>query len=98
MKCGHSYAHWLQMKNFFLRLAVFGMICSWVLPDSQLGVRKRATAERYCGPKLADKMHEVCKGYYNAYDYTYAKRTAGSIRDPNSQGTKVNTGKNFCRC
>jgi hypothetical protein len=95
MEYGHSYAHWLQMMNIFLRLAVIVMICSWVLPDSQVDVRKRQQTYRLCSYLLTNKLSELCKGSYNGFDY--GKRSAGSIQEQQAQGTAVNTDRTFCR-
>ena len=92
MKYGHSYIHLVQMRNIFLRLAVIGMICSWALPDSQLGVRKRETARRYCGPYLPNILRLVCNGTYHTYDW---KRNGDSIQVKQAQGTAVNSDRNF---
>ena len=92
MKYGHSYIHVVQMRNVFLRLAVIGMICSWALPDSQLAVRKRETARRYCGRFLPEILSFVCNGTYHTYDW---KRNGDSIQVKQAQGTAVNSDRNF---
>ena len=80
------------MTNIFLRLAVIGMICSWALPDSQLGVRKRETARRYCGPYLPNILRLICNGTYHTYDW---KRNGGSTQVKQAQGTAVNSDRIF---
>jgi hypothetical protein len=96
MNYGHSYSHLIQMRNIFLRLAVIGMICSWALPDSQMGVRKRETARRYCGPFLPNILRFICNGTYHTYDW---KRNGDSIQVKQPQGTAVSSERIFfCRC
>ncbi|GFG29708.1 hypothetical protein Cfor_09674 [Coptotermes formosanus] len=85
-----------EMRNVFLRLAVIGMICSWALPDSQLGVRKRESAYRYCGPNLANILRFLCNGSYHTDDHY--KRNAGSVQVKQAQGTAVIFDRNFSRC
>jgi hypothetical protein len=90
---GHLYTRLVQM-NIFLRLAVIGMICSLALPDSQLSVRKRETARRYCGPYLPNILRLICNGTYHTYDW---KRNGGSIQEKQAQGTAVNSDW-ICHC
>jgi hypothetical protein len=74
------------MRNIFLRVAVLGMICSWALPDSQPGVRKREPAYRYCGPNLANILRFICNGSYHIDEHW--KRNEGSIPRNKAQGKK----------
>jgi bifunctional pyridoxal-dependent enzyme with beta-cystathionase and maltose regulon repressor activities len=60
------------------------MICSWALPDSQLGMRKRETAYRYCGPNLANVLRFICNGSYHVDEHW--KRNSGSIEMNKAQG------------
>ena len=90
IKCGYSCTHLVQMRNIFLRLVVIGMICSWVLPDSQLGMRKRWTTRKLCGPYLSGALRLVCNGTYNEW-----KRNGDSIQLKQAQGTAVNSGRIF---
>jgi hypothetical protein len=92
MKYGHSYTHLAQMTNIFLRLAVIGMVCSWALPDSQLGLQKRERAIRYCGSNLANALRSTCNGFYHSND---KKRNEGSIQVKQPQGTAVNSDRKF---
>jgi hypothetical protein len=64
------------MRNIFLRVTVLGVICSWALPDSHLGMRKREAAYRYCGPNLADVLRFLCNGSYHIDEHW--KRNAAS--------------------
>jgi hypothetical protein len=82
----------MQMRTIFLRLAVIGMVCSWALPDSQVGVQKRETARRYCGSFLSNILRLVCNGTYHTWDW---KRNGGSIQMKQAQGTAVNSDRNF---
>jgi hypothetical protein len=82
------------MRNIFILLALFGMICSWVLPDNQVDERKKEAAERFCTYFLANKVRDVCNG---SYFYAYSKRNAASIQELQAQGTAVNPGQTFCR-
>jgi hypothetical protein len=92
MNYGHLYTHFVQMTNIFLRLAVIGMICSWALPDSQLSVRKRETARKYCGEYLSNILRLICNGTYNTYPW---KRNGGSIPVKQAQGTAANSDRIF---
>jgi hypothetical protein len=84
------------MRNIFLRVTVIGMMCSWALPDSQMDVRKRETAYRYCGSNLANILQLLCNGSYHTDDQW--KRNADVVQKKLAKGTQHHvTVSCYCR-